>query len=82
MTDKLTAAGIEVPLELATYRARWRDRASLGMQLCWADAAIRALEDLLVDATNELRRGNHMYAELTDKYTEALMRAENAEGEA
>lgn len=29
-----------------------------------------------------LAYGNHMYAELTDKYTEALMRAENAEGEA
>ena len=81
MTDKLTAAGIEVPLELATYWDRKRDRASLGMQLCWADAAISALEDRLVETTNELRLSNRMCSELTDKHTEALMRAETAEAQ-
>lgn len=79
MTDKLTAAGIKVPWPLTMYRRLTYMDASPELRLKWASKAIDALVDRLVQTTNELRLSNHMHAELTDKHTEALMRAEAAE---
>lgn len=79
MTDKLTAAGIKVPWPLTMYRRLTYMDASPELRLKWASKAIDALVDLLVQTTNELRLSNRMHAKLTDKHTEALMRAETAD---
>jgi hypothetical protein len=79
MTDKLTAAGIKTPWPLAMYRRLTCMDASPELRLKWANKAIAALRDLLVQTTNELRLNNRMYTKLTDKHTEALMRAGRAD---
>lgn len=79
MTDKLTAAGIKTPWPLTMYRRLTYMDASPELRLKWASKAIDALVDLLVQTTRELRLSNRMHAKLTDKHTEALMRAETAD---